>query len=159
MSIRSCPSKTKHKSLLHASKPDFTSSLGSNFLCATHIIPVKNEEGVVMMFILNFDYILDEGSSDSLERLNHTSPSKADQCEYPLQKLKTKPPKTFLQPQTKKGWRKGVWWKTDGPGLLISQQYHIIKSILLEKKQVISVETAMIWLLINWEHYNAFFTI
>uniref|UniRef100_A0A3P8R7L3 Cyclic nucleotide-binding domain-containing protein n=1 Tax=Astatotilapia calliptera TaxID=8154 RepID=A0A3P8R7L3_ASTCA len=34
---------------------------GSNFLCATHIIPVKNEEGVVMMFILNFDYILDEG--------------------------------------------------------------------------------------------------
>lgn len=55
--------------------------LGSNFLCATHIIPVKNEEGVVMMFILNFDYILDEGSSDSLERLNHTSPSKADQCE------------------------------------------------------------------------------
>uniref|UniRef100_A0A3Q1G751 Potassium voltage-gated channel subfamily H member 7 n=1 Tax=Acanthochromis polyacanthus TaxID=80966 RepID=A0A3Q1G751_9TELE len=52
---------------------------GSNFLCATHIIPVKNEEGVVMMFILNFDYILDEDSSDSLERLNHTSPSKADQ--------------------------------------------------------------------------------
>uniref|UniRef100_A0A665WA80 Potassium channel, voltage gated eag related subfamily H, member 7 n=1 Tax=Echeneis naucrates TaxID=173247 RepID=A0A665WA80_ECHNA len=49
---------------------------GSNFLCATHIIPVKNEEGVVMMFILNFDYILDEASSDSLERLNHTSPSK-----------------------------------------------------------------------------------
>ncbi|XP_047432558.1 potassium voltage-gated channel subfamily H member 7 isoform X2 [Mugil cephalus] len=52
---------------------------GSNFLCATHIIPVKNEEGVVMMFILNFDYILDEGSSDSLEKLNHTSPSKAEQ--------------------------------------------------------------------------------
>ncbi|KAG7236572.1 hypothetical protein INR49_000835 [Caranx melampygus] len=55
---------------------------GSDFLCATHIIPVKNEEGVVMMFILNFDYILDEGSSDSLERLNHTSPSKADQREF-----------------------------------------------------------------------------
>ncbi|KAM3585483.1 uncharacterized protein V6R79_018788 [Siganus canaliculatus] len=52
---------------------------GSDFLCATHIIPVKNEEGVVMMFILNFDYVLEEGSSDSLERLNHTSPSKADQ--------------------------------------------------------------------------------
>lgn len=34
------------------------------------------------MFILNFDYILDDGSSDSLERLNQTSPSKADQCEY-----------------------------------------------------------------------------
>ncbi|XP_029300297.1 LOW QUALITY PROTEIN: potassium voltage-gated channel subfamily H member 7-like [Cottoperca gobio] len=52
---------------------------GSNFLCVTHVIPVKNEEGVVMMFILNFDYILEEDSSDSLEKLNHTSPSKADQ--------------------------------------------------------------------------------
>ncbi|XP_056883159.1 potassium voltage-gated channel subfamily H member 7 isoform X2 [Takifugu flavidus] len=51
---------------------------GSNFLCATHIIPVKNEEGVVIMFILNFDYILNEASSDSLERLSQTSPSKAD---------------------------------------------------------------------------------
>lgn len=56
--------------------------LGSNFLCATHIIPVKNEEGVVIMFILNFDYILNEASSDSLERLSQTSPSKADHCEY-----------------------------------------------------------------------------
>lgn len=43
---------------------------------------MKNEEGVVIMFILNFDYILNEGSSDSLERLNQTSPSKADQCEW-----------------------------------------------------------------------------
>lgn len=34
-----------------------------------------------MMFILNFDYILEEGSSDSLEKLNHASPSKADQRE------------------------------------------------------------------------------
>lgn len=107
MSIRPCPLKTKHKSLLRDSKPDFIFSLGSNFLCATHIIPVKNEEGVVMMFILNFDYILDEGSSDSLERLNHTSPSKADQCEYPLGKLTTKPPKTFLQPQTTIRLKKG----------------------------------------------------
>ncbi|XP_069579416.1 voltage-gated inwardly rectifying potassium channel KCNH7-like isoform X2 [Brachyistius frenatus] len=32
-----------------------------------------------MMFILNFDYILEEGSSDSLEKLNHTSPARADQ--------------------------------------------------------------------------------
>uniref|UniRef100_A0A8C7I3A3 Potassium voltage-gated channel subfamily H member 7 n=1 Tax=Oncorhynchus kisutch TaxID=8019 RepID=A0A8C7I3A3_ONCKI len=45
---------------------------GSDFLCNTHIIPVKNEEGMVMMFILNFDYILEEDSSDSLEGLNHT---------------------------------------------------------------------------------------
>lgn len=43
---------------------------------------MKNEEGVVIMFILNFDYVLNEGSSDSLERLNQTSPSKADQCEW-----------------------------------------------------------------------------
>uniref|UniRef100_A0AAR2K0U1 Cyclic nucleotide-binding domain-containing protein n=1 Tax=Pygocentrus nattereri TaxID=42514 RepID=A0AAR2K0U1_PYGNA len=48
----------------------------SDFLCNTHIIPVKNEEGVVIMFILSFDYILEEGSMDSLEHLNHTSPSK-----------------------------------------------------------------------------------
>lgn len=75
-------SNTKHKSLVPISNLDFISCWsGSNFLCVTHIIPVKNEEGVVMMFILNFDYILDEGSSDSLERLNHTSPSKADQRE------------------------------------------------------------------------------
>ncbi|KAJ8255346.1 hypothetical protein GJAV_G00203830 [Gymnothorax javanicus] len=30
------------------------------------------------MFILNFDYVLDEGSSDSLERLKHTSPAKSN---------------------------------------------------------------------------------
>uniref|UniRef100_A0A8C7R748 Potassium channel, voltage gated eag related subfamily H, member 7 n=1 Tax=Oncorhynchus mykiss TaxID=8022 RepID=A0A8C7R748_ONCMY len=51
---------------------------GSDFLCNTHIIPVKNEEGMVMMFILNFDYILEEDSCDSLEGLNHTSPAKAE---------------------------------------------------------------------------------
>ncbi|XP_035382667.1 potassium voltage-gated channel subfamily H member 7 isoform X2 [Electrophorus electricus] len=49
---------------------------GSDFLCNTHIIPVKNEEGVVMMFILSFDYILEAGSEDSLERLDHTPPSR-----------------------------------------------------------------------------------
>ncbi|KAJ3584651.1 hypothetical protein NHX12_015146 [Muraenolepis orangiensis] len=54
-------------------------SVGSDFLCTTHIIPVKNEEGVVILFILNFDYVLDESSSDSLEKLNHASPSKTDQ--------------------------------------------------------------------------------
>uniref|UniRef100_A0A673Y6A1 Potassium voltage-gated channel subfamily H member 7 n=1 Tax=Salmo trutta TaxID=8032 RepID=A0A673Y6A1_SALTR len=40
---------------------------GTDFQCYTHIIPVKNEEGVVMLFILNFDYVLEEGSSDSTE--------------------------------------------------------------------------------------------
>ncbi|XP_065096334.1 voltage-gated inwardly rectifying potassium channel KCNH7 isoform X4 [Paramisgurnus dabryanus] len=52
---------------------------GSDFLCTTHIIPVKNQEGVVMMFILSFDYVLNDGSMDSLDRLNHTSPSKPEQ--------------------------------------------------------------------------------
>ncbi|KAI5107257.1 potassium voltage-gated channel subfamily H member 7 isoform X4, partial [Silurus meridionalis] len=51
---------------------------GSDFLCNTHIIPVKNEEGVVMMFILNFDYVLEEDSTDSLERLKYTPPLKSD---------------------------------------------------------------------------------
>ena len=46
-----------------------------------HIIPVKNEEGLVMMFILNFDYVLDEESGDSTEKLNNTSPTKSDQSE------------------------------------------------------------------------------
>ncbi|XP_046887005.1 potassium voltage-gated channel subfamily H member 7 [Hypomesus transpacificus] len=31
-----------------------------------------------MMFILNFDYVLEEGSRDSLERLNHTSPAQPE---------------------------------------------------------------------------------
>ncbi|XP_030642502.1 voltage-gated inwardly rectifying potassium channel KCNH7 [Chanos chanos] len=51
---------------------------GSDFLCNTHIIPVKNEEGVVMMFILNFDYVVNETSSDSLDRLSLTPPAKPD---------------------------------------------------------------------------------
>uniref|UniRef100_A0A9J7YBJ6 Potassium channel, voltage gated eag related subfamily H, member 7 n=1 Tax=Cyprinus carpio carpio TaxID=630221 RepID=A0A9J7YBJ6_CYPCA len=55
---------------------------GSDFLCATHIIPVKNEEGVVMMFILSFDYVLKEGSMDSLDRLNHTSPARQEQRRF-----------------------------------------------------------------------------
>ncbi|XP_058889722.1 potassium voltage-gated channel subfamily H member 7-like isoform X3 [Acipenser ruthenus] len=50
----------------------------SIFLCNTHIIPVKNQEGVVMMFILNFDYVLDEETGGSSERLNHTSPAKPE---------------------------------------------------------------------------------
>lgn len=52
---------------------------GSDFQCTTHIIPVKNEEGVVMMFIVNFDYAVDDGSDNSTERLSPTSPTKSDQ--------------------------------------------------------------------------------
>uniref|UniRef100_A0A8D3C4I1 Potassium voltage-gated channel subfamily H member 7 n=1 Tax=Scophthalmus maximus TaxID=52904 RepID=A0A8D3C4I1_SCOMX len=46
---------------------------GTDFQCNTHIIPVKNEEGVVMMFILNFDYVLDEGSDSSTEKISPES--------------------------------------------------------------------------------------
>ena len=63
--------------ILSLSSPFFP--LGSDFLCITHIIPVKTEEGVVMMFILNFDY---EGSSDSLERYPLTPPAKSEQREF-----------------------------------------------------------------------------
>ncbi|XP_026000267.1 voltage-gated inwardly rectifying potassium channel KCNH7 isoform X1 [Astatotilapia calliptera] len=52
---------------------------GSDFQCNTHIIPVKNEEGVVMMFILNFEYVVDEGSDNSTEKISPTSPTKSDQ--------------------------------------------------------------------------------
>ncbi|XP_061669317.1 potassium voltage-gated channel subfamily H member 7-like isoform X2 [Syngnathoides biaculeatus] len=59
---------------------------GSKFLCATHIIPVKNEEGVVMMFILNFDCILDVGAAAD-EQPKSASPSKPDQ--RPLIQIKS----------------------------------------------------------------------
>ncbi|XP_068184495.1 potassium voltage-gated channel subfamily H member 7-like [Antennarius striatus] len=52
---------------------------GTDFHCSTHIIPVKNEEGVVMMFILNFDYVVDEESDNSTEKISPTSPTKSDQ--------------------------------------------------------------------------------
>ncbi|XP_061579565.1 potassium voltage-gated channel subfamily H member 7-like [Cololabis saira] len=51
---------------------------GSDFQCNTHIIPVKNEEGVVMMFILNFEYVVDEGSDNSTENISPASPTKSD---------------------------------------------------------------------------------
>ncbi|XP_065818463.1 potassium voltage-gated channel subfamily H member 7 [Labrus bergylta] len=52
---------------------------GSDFQCNTHVIPVKNEEGMVMMFILNFDYVVDEESDNSTEKISPTSPTKSDQ--------------------------------------------------------------------------------
>ncbi|XP_012729518.2 potassium voltage-gated channel subfamily H member 7 isoform X1 [Fundulus heteroclitus] len=52
---------------------------GSDFQCTTHVIPVKNEEGLVMMFILNFEYVVDEGSDHSTENISPASPTKSDQ--------------------------------------------------------------------------------
>ncbi|KAF7215919.1 potassium voltage-gated channel subfamily H member 7 [Nothobranchius furzeri] len=51
---------------------------GSDFQCNTHIIPVKNEEGVVIMFILNFELVLDEGSDRSTENITPASPTRSD---------------------------------------------------------------------------------
>ncbi|NWI08165.1 KCNH7 protein, partial [Crypturellus soui] len=49
---------------------------GSTFICNTHIIPVKNQEGVAMMFIINFEYVTDEESAASPEKCNPMLPSK-----------------------------------------------------------------------------------
>uniref|UniRef100_A0A803Y512 Uncharacterized protein n=1 Tax=Meleagris gallopavo TaxID=9103 RepID=A0A803Y512_MELGA len=49
---------------------------GSTFICNTHIIPVKNQEGVAMMFIINFEYVTDEENIASPEKCNPILPSK-----------------------------------------------------------------------------------
>uniref|UniRef100_A0A8B7TKA1 Potassium voltage-gated channel subfamily H member 7-like n=1 Tax=Castor canadensis TaxID=51338 RepID=A0A8B7TKA1_CASCN len=49
---------------------------GSTFICNTHIIPVKNQEGVAMMFIINFEYVTDEENAASPERANPILPVK-----------------------------------------------------------------------------------
>uniref|UniRef100_A0A8C5UEB5 Potassium voltage-gated channel subfamily H member 7 n=1 Tax=Malurus cyaneus samueli TaxID=2593467 RepID=A0A8C5UEB5_9PASS len=43
-------------------------SVRSTFICNTHIIPVKNQEGVAMMFIINFEYVTDEENAASPEK-------------------------------------------------------------------------------------------
>ncbi|CAD7690644.1 unnamed protein product [Nyctereutes procyonoides] len=52
------------------------SFLWSTFICNTHIIPVKNQEGVAMMFIINFEYVTDEENAASPERVNPILPVK-----------------------------------------------------------------------------------
>uniref|UniRef100_A0A8C3R3D7 Potassium voltage-gated channel subfamily H member 7 n=1 Tax=Cyanoderma ruficeps TaxID=181631 RepID=A0A8C3R3D7_9PASS len=49
---------------------------GSTFICNTHIIPVKNQEGVAMMFIINFEYVTDEENLTSPEKCKPILPSK-----------------------------------------------------------------------------------
>ncbi|XP_032265228.1 potassium voltage-gated channel subfamily H member 7 isoform X5 [Phoca vitulina] len=49
---------------------------GSTFICNTHIIPVKNQEGVAMMFIINFEYVTNEENAASPERVNPILPVK-----------------------------------------------------------------------------------
>ncbi|KAF4796870.1 Potassium voltage-gated channel subfamily H member 7 [Turdus rufiventris] len=57
------------------SMSDFLAS-GSTFICNTHIIPVKNQEGVAMMFIINFEYVTDEENMASPEKCKPILPSK-----------------------------------------------------------------------------------
>uniref|UniRef100_A0A803T214 Potassium voltage-gated channel subfamily H member 7 n=1 Tax=Anolis carolinensis TaxID=28377 RepID=A0A803T214_ANOCA len=47
-----------------------SSPLGSTFICNTHIIPVKNQDGVAMMFIISFEYVTDEDNIECPEKLN-----------------------------------------------------------------------------------------
>ncbi|XP_037768897.1 potassium voltage-gated channel subfamily H member 7 isoform X1 [Chelonia mydas] len=49
---------------------------GSTFICNTHIIPVKNQEGVAMMFIINFEYVTDDENAESLEKFNPILPAR-----------------------------------------------------------------------------------
>nr|XP_054405376.1 potassium voltage-gated channel subfamily H member 7 isoform X5 [Pongo abelii] len=49
---------------------------GSTFICNTHIIPVKNQEGVAMMFIINFEYVTDNENAATPERVNPILPVK-----------------------------------------------------------------------------------
>ncbi|XP_041434151.1 potassium voltage-gated channel subfamily H member 7 isoform X2 [Xenopus laevis] len=51
---------------------------GSTFLCSTHVIPVKNQEGVAMMFIMNFDYVTKIESPGSPEKITRLIPIKAE---------------------------------------------------------------------------------
>uniref|UniRef100_A0A8C6T6Q4 Ion transport domain-containing protein n=1 Tax=Neogobius melanostomus TaxID=47308 RepID=A0A8C6T6Q4_9GOBI len=48
---------------------------GECFLCMVDVVPVKNEDGVVIMFILNFEVMSDERLSDGPAELNHRLPT------------------------------------------------------------------------------------
>lgn len=39
------------------------------------VVPVKNEDGVVIMFILNFEVMTDESLRDHKQELNHRLPT------------------------------------------------------------------------------------
>ncbi|XP_058481357.1 potassium voltage-gated channel subfamily H member 2 isoform X2 [Solea solea] len=48
---------------------------GQCFLCMVDVVPVKNEDGVVIMFILNFEVMTDQTLQDCNEELNHRLPT------------------------------------------------------------------------------------
>lgn len=48
---------------------------GQCILCMVDVVPVKNEDGVVIMFILNFEVMTDESHRDHKQELNHRLPT------------------------------------------------------------------------------------
>ncbi|XP_044032324.1 potassium voltage-gated channel subfamily H member 2 isoform X1 [Siniperca chuatsi] len=48
---------------------------GHCFLCMVDVVPVKNEDGMVIMFILNFEVMTEETFRDHKEELNHRLPT------------------------------------------------------------------------------------
>ncbi|MED6275119.1 hypothetical protein CHARACLAT_023232, partial [Characodon lateralis] len=45
------------------------------FMCMVDVVPVKNEDGVVIMFILNFEVMTEETLKDHKQKLNHRLPT------------------------------------------------------------------------------------
>lgn len=52
-----------------------SSQAGQSFLCMVDVVPVKNEDGLVIMFILNFEVMTEEAFQDHKEELNHRLPT------------------------------------------------------------------------------------
>ncbi len=52
-----------------------SSPAGHCFLCMVDVVPVKNEDGVVIMFILNFEVMSEDTFRDHKEELNHRLPT------------------------------------------------------------------------------------
>uniref|UniRef100_A0A668A6T4 Potassium voltage-gated channel subfamily H member 2 n=1 Tax=Myripristis murdjan TaxID=586833 RepID=A0A668A6T4_9TELE len=48
---------------------------GQCFLCLVDVVPVKNEDGVVIMFILNFEVMTEDRLRDPNQELNHRLPT------------------------------------------------------------------------------------
>ncbi|XP_034718663.1 potassium voltage-gated channel subfamily H member 2 [Etheostoma cragini] len=48
---------------------------GQCFLCMVDVVPVKNEDGLVIMFILNFEGLTEEALLDRKQELNHRLPT------------------------------------------------------------------------------------
>uniref|UniRef100_A0A3Q2Y1Q8 Voltage-gated inwardly rectifying potassium channel KCNH2 n=1 Tax=Hippocampus comes TaxID=109280 RepID=A0A3Q2Y1Q8_HIPCM len=61
---------------------------GQCFLCMVDVVPVKNEDGMVIMFILNFEVMTEETSRDGKQELNHRLPTWLVTGNYRLDCLK-----------------------------------------------------------------------